>query len=642
MSRPKNRYHRILPVIAALLALQFALSGCDRETPAGSATESPDVNVAASLSAPAKTAATIGETFAQMDLLASPLAAINLETSLYQEAGVEGWDDHGIGLRERSVRTAEAFRAMRLMNFRAAAAPEAKAPSLERFGTLAAPWPPSEEPGDTIYVEYFDGPDSTGLNAVIWVDPPRNLVRFVSRREYVPILGRVVRRDREIVFDTQGTMEDGGDDEYYRFFSEEEMFGGEVSTGTMAPVSGDGPMLPGVEVRAVWHVEDPRFHPLQEWTESVFQLDLGEFGIDGDESIFSIEATVHWRSDAEHRAVLEVPGGGPIADHSLVEARGAFTAAPANPWLQSIADTLRVLIGELEDGNDDLLVEMRRTCVFDGSAVDGGSPRSSVHYLPDEPVAPGHEPCGAEAEEEVWYPQAWWLVHLLREIDVACDAPDTLHLLMEYRDGSRYERWVIWDESGNATVTEERIDGTVVSGGWNPESGEYFIVTTYPTGHDPIAREQHGRRLEGILEAWDIRTWQDGHPDTTYFEGTGDGASFSASGFRVDGDARETFTLEYQEPSVLTGTWERNDGAHGDFTLEELEGVGRHLVFAAEDPHGEGSPRVDGEAWLAPDGSGTGTVTITQYGTTVTYTITFGPDGTAALADEIGNTLPIG
>ena len=84
------------------------------------------------------------------------------------------------------------------------------------------------------------------------------------------------------------------------------------------------------------------------------------------------------------------------------------------------------------------------------------------------------------------------------------------------------------------------------------------------------------------------------------------------------------------------------DGANGEFTLEELEGGGQHLTFAAEEPNEPGNPSVEGEIWFAPDGSGTGTITFTQYGISVTFDITFEPDGTGYLTDSDGNTEPIG
>nr|MBC8426357.1 hypothetical protein [bacterium] len=60
---------------------------------------------------------------------------------------------------------------------------------------------------------------------------------------------------------------------------------------------------------------------------------------------------------------------------------------------------------------------------------------------------------------------------------------------------------------------------------------------------------------------------------------------------------------------------------------------------AASDPAADGSPSITGEVWYAPDGSGTGTVTFTQYGNSVTYTVTFGPDGVGTLADGSGTTI---
>jgi len=630
-----------LMAIAGLVALLLGATGCDRDSSTDPEGNAPDPEVAASLAATAQTAATVGINLDQVDIFANPLAGISEDAGLYQDTDPDGWDVDGMGFPEKAEMMARDFRTVRAFNGKIAASPRLRASMLERSFTMDAWGEFQQEDGDTIDVEYFDGPDSTGLNALIWVDVDNDIVRFVKLREYTPVIGRIVRRDQEHVFDINGTLEDGSDDIMHSFFSEEEWFGGEVDTGTLMPVSGSGPMGPGIEVQAVWHVEDPRFHPLQEWTEVSYILDVGEFNVEGDELIYSIEATVHWRNDAEHRAMLDVPGGGPIENDTLVEARGQFDAAPANPWLESVSDTLNVMMGDLEDDADDLLVEVSRRSVFDGTAIDGGNPRGYIHYVPDEPIGPGEEPCGAEAEHDVWYSEDWWVVHVLREVDVECDGPDTLHVLMEFRDGSSYERWIIWDDDGNAEVTENRVDGTVVSGTWNATTGDYTINTTFPAGSDPTAREQRGQVQEGSVEAWDILTWTDGRPDTTFFSGQGDETAFDAEGFKVKGDLREEFTLEYQEDALLAGTWARNDGAEGEFTIETLEGGSQHVTFASEAPAEPGEPSIEGEIWVAPDGSGTGTVRITQYGQTVTYEITFGPDGEGFLSD--GTTeIPIG
>lgn len=629
-----------LAVGIALLALQLSTGGCE-QAPTETESGAPDKDLAASLSASSQTAASVQENLDQLDLFQNPLSSLASDAGLYREVEFDGYHGNGMSFTAKSSRLAANFRDLHGLGTKAATASAQKERLLHRLRLGLKHTLPADDPGDTIAVEYFDGPDSTGLNALILVEPP-DLVRFVSLRQYPPVLGQVKRRDQEIVLDTGGTLEEDSDDEYYSLHHEEEMFGGEVAAGTLAPVSGSGPMLPGVEVQAVYHVQNPRFHPLQAWTEAEFVLDLGEFRVEDDESIFSVTATVHWRSDAEHRASLRVPAGGPITPEAIVEARGEFTAAPTNHWLEEITDVLLAQVGDLEDETDDLLVEVTRDAVFDGTAIDGGSPRSHIHYLPDDPVLFGTEPCGGEATQEIYYPATWWLVHLLREADIECDGSGTLHELMEMRDGTSYERWITWDGSGGATITEQRQDGTVVSGSWSEATGEYAITTTYPTGHDPVARHQHGQVLADAVEAWDVVTWQDAHPDTTHFDKTGDETDYTVTGYKVRGELREDFTLSYQAGQQLTGSWSRSDGAFGDFTLEELDGGGRHLIFAAAEPEAPGNPSVEGEIWFAPDGSGTGTITITQYGTTITFEIEFGPDGTGTLTDGEGRTVPIG
>ncbi len=632
------------PISSAFLLLiaTFALlvAGCSQEEDlTGPGTQTPEAEMAASLSKSAQAPALVNANLSQIEMFTNPTSSLAEDAGIYEDAEAEAWAGEGVSFPDKSARSAYNFRAMRNLTVQGVGLATGSSDHLMRMDQLPCFDRLAKDEGDTVSVEYFDTPDSSGLNALIETDTP-DVLRFVSLREYMPVLGRVVRRDQEIIIDTNGTLEDGSDDEYHSIFHEEEMFGGEVSTGTLAPVSGSGPMGPGIQVRALHHVEDPRFHPLQEWTEAEIILDPGEIPVEGDEILYSLEATVHWRSDAEHHAVLVEPNGGAIEDDTIVEARGTFTAAPANQWLEAVNDTIHVQMGDLETEDDDLLHDARRRAVFDGVASDGGSPRNYVRFIPDEPVPPGEEPCGGEAMQDIWYPQNWWLVHMLREADIECDGSGSLHVLMEMRDGTSYERWITWDGTGGAAITENRADGTAVTGTFDESTGEYSLQTTYPAGHDPVARDQHGQVQEGSVEAWEIVTWADAHPDTTYFSSVGDEASFDATGYRVDGDLREDYTLSAQADGTQHGTWSRNDGATAEYTLDKLAGGGAHLVFEAENPSEPGEPSVEGEVWFAPDGSGTGTVTYTQYGNTVTYEIVFGPDGTSELIDTSGTVIP--
>ncbi len=640
-TRDKNRPIRSL-LLLMLAGLMLFVAGCetdDTTDPTAPAGETPDVEVAASLSAAAKAPATVSINIDQIEMFENPTSSIAADAGIYQDADVDTWSGEGVDYPDKSARSAYNFRAMRALAVHGAGLVTGSAEHVERASQFPQLARFGKDAGDTISVEYFDGPDSTGLNALIETDQ-QDIVRFVSQREYPRILFHVVRRDQEILVDTNGTLEDGSDDKYHSIFHEIEWFGGSVETGTMEPVSGSGPMEAGVMVRAVHHVEDPRFHLLQAWTEAEIIVDPGEIPVDGDEILYSLEATVHWLTDAEHYAIIEEPDGNAIEQDTIVRAVGQFSAAPANGWLESISDTLMVQLGDLEDEDDDLLIDARRLSVFDGTASDGGSPRSHVSFTPDEPVSPGEEPCGGEATQDVWYPSVWWVVHIEREADVECDGSGSLHVYMLMRDGSTIERTITWDGAGTASVTENRPDGTSVTGTFTESTGEYSLVTTYPSGHDPVVRNQHGQIQEGEVEAWEIVTWQDAHPDTTYFTSTGDDTAFAAQGYRVDGDLREDYTLTAQADGTQIGTWSRNDGATAEFTLDKLDGGGAHLVWTAESPAEPGEPSVEGEIWFAPDGSGTGTVTLTQYGVSVTFDIVFDADGTSELVDSLGKATP--
>ena len=628
---------RCWPLLALLV---LGLAGCsDDPTDPGTI---PDAEKAAELTAGVQGPATVGGTMNDLDMFRNPLSSLSEDAGIYQETPVDGdWGgDVTFDYPSKAAMAAAGFRGAKTAAKEARVLTAAKGAPLARLARKAIEQP-GKAAGDTVAVVYYDTADSTGLDALIETDET-DILRLVSQRAYAgagPL--QIAMRSTEIVLDSNGTVEDGADDVFHAVSHSSALGNGETTTAELAPVAGPGPMEPGVEVRAYQRVDDPSFHILQEWHESELILDPGDFQTDGDEAIHSLVATVHWRNGAEHTASIAPVAGGAILPDEDVRAVGAFTARPNNLWLETTADTLRVRLGDLEDDTDDLLYEISRAAVFDGVAADGGQPRSYVHMLPDEPAAPGDEPCGGEALQDIHYPSDWWLSRLTRSADIECDGSGTLTVDMTYRDGSSFTRTITWDGQGAGTVTENRIDGTVVTGSFDETTGAYALTTTYPAGHDPVSRDRHGTALEGSVEAWEIVVWQDAHPDTTYFTAVESGGETTASGYRVDGDLREDFSLVHDEDGNASGEWTRNDGAEGEFELEMLEGGGSHLVFAASDPAAEGSPSVTGEIYYAPDGSGTGTVTFTQNGNSVTYTVTFGPDGAGTLEDGAGNTVPL-
>lgn len=609
------------PVI--LMAILFFATGCDLATPVQ---EDPDLNIASSLAQSAQTSAAVEQNLLLLNQFENPLSSLAEDGGLYGDADSEFWSGEGVDFPNKSVRAADDILAFGNLSSKAASFPALTRRMMES-PDFASGRGNRDAPGDTIDVHYYHGPDTLGLDALVWEDPAADLVRYVVQHEYAPILGQIIRREQELLFDTGGTLEDPADDLYHRFDSEEQWFGGEIDINSVAPLSGSGPIEAGVQVRAYMRVDEPRFHPLQLWTESELIADMGEFQSAEDDLLYSLESTIYWRNDAVHHVTLEDPLGGAIEPGVILEARGDFTAAPINDWLESISDTVRVDMGELGDPDDDLLHGLSRLSIFDGSAVDGGNPRNYVHMVPESPVTPGEEPCGGQASQDVWYAEDWWLVHLVREADINCDGSGSLYVLMEYQDGTSHEQFITWDGQGTATLEEDRADGTRVEGSWSESDGSYAVETTYPAGEDPVSRDQHGSSLEGSVEAWDIYEWQDGRADETYFTSEGDEGSFTASGHREYEELYEEFTLSASEDEFTEGSWNRNDGAYGEFRQEALEGGGAHVVFSAADPNAEGDPSLEGEIWFAPDGSGTGTVSVTQWGNTVTYTIEFGPDG---------------
>lgn len=635
---PKTPKDRAL--VALLLVLSLALlAGCESDDPTSPGGDV-DASTAAALTAGVQGPAAAGAVMTDLEMFRNPLSSLSGDAGLLEDTPLdEGWTDEGVD---------DSYPAKMLLAARAAGG----LGELRRDGTalaLAADGPlhrlsaharlnGAKAAGDTVAVEYFDLPNDIGLNALIETDTP-DVLRLVSIHAHPnAVLMQIAQRHSEIVFDSQGNL-DPADDEIHSITHEFTRANGEHAQGELAPLSGSGPIAPGVTVRAFQRVEDPSFHPLQEWVEAEMILEPGDLETEGDESIASMAMTVHWRSGAEQSLTLAPIEDEFIGDSSDVRAVGQFTARPDNRWLESRADTLTVRVGDLDDESDDLLYSAARAAVFDGVAADGGHPRSWVRLTPDQPVAPGDEPCGGEAIEDVHYPETWWIVHLTRTADLECDGSGVLTVAMEFRDGSTASRTVTWDGEGGATVLETRPDGTEIDGSFDEGTGAFSVLTTFPVGHDPVSRHRHGTASDTALEAWEEVVWQDGHLDRTYLDAaTADGVTV-ASGYREDGDVREDFTLTHAENGDASGEWERNDGAAGEFALVMLEGGGSHLTFSAADPSADGSPSVSGEIWYAPDGSGTGTVTYTQNGVTVTFPVEFGPDGTGTMGDGSGGTI---
>ena len=631
---PHHQRLWLLPL--ALIAC--GLIGCSEDDPVNPGATA-DAQKAAELAAGVQGPANVGDTMNDLEMFTNPLGSMITDAGIGDDTPLgEGWDDGGVGydFPDKALMTADAVRALMRTNANsvAAVAPAGPKRMLERRFTEMGM---TKAAGDTIAVVYYDTADSTGLDALIETDV-ENVVRLVSERVYPPAgLLQIVERASEIVIDTNGTLENGDDDAFHRVVHSQTRRNGEVTSGVLEPLSGSGPIAPGVQVRGYHHAENPSFHILQAWNEAEVILDPGEFAVEGDEILTSMTATVHWRNNAEH--TLSVA---PVADEAIepdtdLRIVGDFTASPANLWLESTADTLLVRLGDLDDESDDLLFAISRAEVFDGVAADGGSPRNWIHMVPDQPVSPGDEPCGGTAQQDVHYPAAWWLVHLNRVADLDCDGSGSLTLSMEFRDGTSYSRTITWDGAGSATLAETRADGTVVAGSFNENTGAYSLQTTFPEGHDPVSCDRHGTSTDGAVEAWEITEWQDAHDDETYFTATETDGVFAASGYRIDGPDREDFTLISDDDGNVNGTWERNDGSSGQFEVEMLEGDGYRLSFSASDPAADGSPSVTGEIFFAPDGSGTGTITFTQYGDSVTFTVNFGPDGVGTLVDAAGN-----
>lgn len=634
-------FPRILLLSALALGLSLVgLTGCDQVSPSE---EPPNADMAADLAVSSQAAATVDQNLDLAELFVDPMGSAVADLGLDGDTDFDPWSGEGVDFPQLALMNARAFESSASLMMLSAA--DARQSRKARMDLPAIAWGAGERAeGDTLAVEYFDAADSTGLNALIEGATP-DMVRFVVIRDYPNAADwQVNHRESEILIDTQGTLEDDGDDEYHRLFMTESWGNGQVATGEILPESGSGPILPETVAVATYRVDQPMWHPLQAWNESELRLEPGDFDVDGDEIAHSMMFTVHFVNDAEEVVNAAAADEGPIEDGSEVVLNATFTAAPDNAWLESIVDEIRANLGNLEDEEDDLLLELSRESVFDGVDYEGNSPRASVTLTPEYPVTVGQEPCGGNFQEDVYYPADWWVWSIQRQVDIACDGSGSAHVHMNFADGSSLDRTITWTAGGEATLTESRPDGVTVTGSWNENTGAYTVTTDFASGSDPWRRVQDGTVSEGHVEARDEFFWNDEHVDYTEFAADETTEGWSIAGTRVEDGESETFTLSGGE-TELTGTWARSGegtDASGGFTLTALEGGGAHLVFDAEDPLAEGEPSVSGDFWYAPDGSGNGTLVYTQFGKTVTYEVEWEANGEGSLTDGQGNTAPLG
>ena len=629
--------------LAILLILAFSLIGCATDDTTAPGTN-PDPQKAAELAGGVQGPAEIGTTMNDLDMFQSPLETLAEDVGIEDDAPIgDGYDDGGVSydFPSKVLMVTKAFRGAKQTRGTGIVATTGHTSPMARLSRMGIEMAMDKAAGDTIAVEYFDTPDSTGLNALVETDE-LNIVRLVSQRTYPNAnLLQVAERNSEIVIDTNGTLENGDDDSYFSIDHTFTRANGEAVHGRIEAADGLSAIESGVEVRAFHRVDDPSFHILQAWNEAEIVLDPGDFDIEGDETIYTLNATVHWKNDAESTVSVAPVEDEYIDPDTDVMFTGTFTAAPSNTWLESTVDTILARLGEFDDEEDDLLFEITRSSVFDAAAADGGNARSFIRMTPDSPISPEEEPCGGTAEQNIHYPATWWLIQLTRDVDINCDDSGSMTETSVFQDGSSHTRTITWDGMGGATMSENRPDGTTLVGSFDEQTGAYSLVTTYPSGHDPVSRDRHGVAVDGSIEAWEDVEWLDGHDDQTYFSAVETEGSSTITGYRIESSDREDFTLTSDDEGNTSGSWSNSTGASGEFDVDMLDGGGYHLSFAASDPNADGSPSMSGEIDYAPDGSGTGTVTLSQYGLSVTYTVTFGPDGDGTLTDADGNEFPV-
>ncbi len=355
-------------------------------------------------------------------------------------------------------------------------------------------------------------------------------------------------------------------------------------------------------------------------------VDVGDDPVDESDDVWLfLQSTISFVGGQSLSRTIDLQDQGGLQDDAVVEIVSIFEPRPDHPRLVDIVSTLTVDVGLLADEADDRFVRVERVTHLSGTAHDGNSPRVVESLVPEVPVAEGEEPCGGTLERDSFFRQDRALKRWTDRASWSCDGGGQLSRALVYADDTEDSVTITEDAQDVVTLEALERDGTETDGSYDPATRGFEFTTVYPAGSDPVQRAVQGSTNADETEFMlaEQVTYLDGFVERNELSGVESADGRTLSGSHDGRDESLDFELSSNLDETRLEGWIENDQQQRvEFAAEDLPDGSRLLDFTATEP----GVTVVGHLEAGPDGCGTGTLEITEDGTTVTIEFEFCDD----------------
>lgn len=357
--------------------------------------------------------------------------------------------------------------------------------------------------------------------------------------------------------------------------------------------------------------------------EDEILVDLGADREDAADDVWLyLRSELQFRGGAALAREIDLRETGGLRDDARVTIVSTYTPRPEHPRLVDVVTSLVVDLHDLEVETDDRFVSVERVTRFTGTAADGDRPRVEESLVLEQPVAEGEEPCGGTLERDVHFRNDRELRRWTDTASFACAGGGRLSRTIVYADGSSDAVVIEQGSDGIVHLDGTSRDGTTVSGSFDEAAGTFEITTVHPQGHDPARRAVQGS-VDAANAAWELSeqvTYLDGFVERNELAGSQGPDGRTLSGSHEGRDESVEFELSSNlDETRLEGFVQNDRGQRVEFEVEQFADGGSIIDFVATEP----GLRIVGHLEVQADGCGTGTLTITENGSTVTIDISF-------------------
>ncbi|RKZ16436.1 hypothetical protein DRQ53_06335, partial [bacterium] len=336
----------------------------------------------------------------------------------------------------------------------------------------------------------------------------------------------------------------------------------------------------------------------------------------------SLRSEIRFSGGAVLAREIDLSDQGGFVDDVRAEVVSSYRPRPDHPRLIDVVSTLVVDLHAIADESDDRFASIDRVTQFNGVSHDGLNPRVMEAVQFEIPVAEGEEPCGGTLSREIQFRQDRALRSWTDTASFSCDGGGSLSREVVYADGSFDALTLTEDTQGIVHLDAEQRDGTRTVGSFDESAHSFQFTTTYPDGADPVQSAVQGSTNADETE-WQLDeqvSFADGFIEKNHLEGSEGSNGSTLSGTHAGRDETVEFELESNLDETMLSGWVENDQDQRiEFTLEQLTDGSVLLDFVATEP----GIRVEGHLEVGPDGCGSGSLTITEDGATVTIDVTF-------------------